>query len=240
MRVLPCLIALVTLTSVAAAHETRRMTLPDGTGLDYVLVLPEGYDPSQKYEALLAFPGGNQSLSRAQGTVERFWEPEAVKRGVIVVAAAAPSIGRPFFMGESSIALVPDIVATMRSTFPIKDGPIHLGGHSNGGISAFRAAIRYPELFQSMTVIAGVPAEWVDFDRLDRLKGTGMRISMFVGATDFEWREPMTEVRRVMKVLGIEANYVIVPRSGHSLEALSFDRSGPLFDAVVPAPAQQP
>jgi hypothetical protein len=82
-------------------------------------------------------------------------------------------------------------------------------------------------------VLAGVPAE--DFDRLDRLKGTGIRINMFVGFSDLEWREAMTETYAVMKHLGIPANFVVVPRSGHSLEALSFERSGPVFDTVVPA-----
>src|SRR6185436_13461309 len=95
-------------------------------------------------------------------------------------------------VGEGSIALVPDIIAAMRATFAVKDGPMHVGGHSNGGVTAFRAAIRWPEEFTSLTVIAGVPAELVDFSRIDRLKG--MKISMFVGASDIDWKGPMAEV----------------------------------------------
>src|SRR4029077_6907797 len=189
MRLLPFAVAvLVALPAIATAHETRSFTLPDGTTIQYVLVLPDGYDPAQKYGALLASPGGEQTVARAVATVERFWEPEAVKRGVIVVAPAAPTPGRPYYMGEGSVNLIPDIVAAMRAAYPIKDGQMHLAGHSNGGITAFRAAIRWPELFQSLTVIAGVPVERVDFDRLDRLKG--MRISLFVGIADYDWREP--------------------------------------------------
>jgi hypothetical protein len=62
-----------------------------------------------------------------------------------------------------------------------------------------------------------------------------MRINMFVGFSDLEWREAMAETYAVMRHLGIPANFVVVPRSGHSLEALSFERSGPVFDTVVPA-----
>ena len=61
VAVAACLIAPV----VAKAHETRTFTLPDGTSLQYVLVLPDGFDPTQKYEGLLAFPGGDQTISRA-------------------------------------------------------------------------------------------------------------------------------------------------------------------------------
>ena len=239
MRFVPFLAALLlAIPGVATAHEMRSFVLPDGTKLQYVLVLPDGYDPAQKYEALLAFPGGEQTPARAESTVERFWEPEAKKRGVIVVAPAAPSPARPYYMGEGSVNLIPDIVAAMRAAYPIKDGPIHLAGHSNGGVTAFRAGIRFPELFQSLTVIAGVPVELVDFDRLDRLKG--MKVSLFVGASDFDWREPMTVTQATMKDLGIPSTFTIVPRSTHLLEALSFDKSGPLFDTVVPAPAKQP
>jgi hypothetical protein len=46
----------------------------------------------------------------------------------------------------------------------------------------------------------------------------------------------MIETQREMKALGIQSNFTVVPRSGHSLEALSFEKSGPLFDTVVPPP----
>jgi poly(3-hydroxybutyrate) depolymerase len=218
----------------ARAHEARAFAMPDGMSIPYVLVLPDGYDPTRKYEALLAFPGGDQSIQRAISTVERFWEPEARKRGVIVVVPAAPTPGRPFYVGEGSVNLIPAIVDALRATYPVKDGRIHVAGHSNGGVTAFRAAIRWPELFQSLTVIAGVPAEQVDFDRLERLKG--MKIALFVGASDIDWKGPMAETRQVMNQLGIDASFTIVARSGHSLEALSFEKSGPVFDTVVLAP----
>jgi pimeloyl-ACP methyl ester carboxylesterase len=237
MRALILAAALAAGLQFAAAHEFDRVTLPSGSVIDYVLVLPEGYDPARSYEMLLAFPGGDQSLSRAISTVERFWEPEAPRRGVIVVAPAAPSTGRPFFMGEGSIRQVGDLVAALRTRYAVADGKIHLAGHSNGGISAFRAAIRFPELFESMTVIAGVPSEWQDFDRLARLQG--IRINLFVGANDRDWRSAMVVTQERLTELGIASSFTVVPRSGHLLEEMAFDKSGPVFDTVVAAPATE-
>ncbi len=223
----------VAMAGSAGAHETKSFTLADGTVIPYVLVLPDGYDPSMTYAGLLAFPGGDQSLSKAVTTTERFWEPQATKRGVIVVVPAAPSIARPYYMGEGSVLRIPEIIAAMRAAYPIKDGPMHVGGHSNGGVTAFRTAIRWPEEFSSLTVIAGVPAERVDFSRIDRLKD--MRVSMFVGIADLDWKNAMAETQAVMKDLGIASTFTIVQRSAHALEAMSYEKSGPVFDTVVPA-----
>ena len=47
----------------------------------------------------------------------------------------------------------------------------------------------------------------------------------------------MSYVHLVLTEMGIPSTLTVVPRSGHSLEAMSYDKSGPVFDTVVPAPA---
>ena len=60
------------------------------------------------------------------------------------------------------------------------DGKFHLAGVSSGGLGAFRIALEHPELFQSMTVLPGIPPLQREFNEMVRLKG--LRVSMYVGA----------------------------------------------------------
>lgn len=238
MRLLvPLLSLLGLLSSALAALEQGEVALADGTFIHYVVVLPEGYTPTRTYPALLAFPGGSQSIDRAVSTTERFWEFEAKKRGVIVISPAAPSPARPYYVSSDiyeveAIDLIPEFLGAIRSRYSIDPAKIHLAGHSNGGVSAFRLGVRYPELFDAMTVIAGCPAELIDYNRLELLRG--MRISFFVGAIDADWRNCMTITRMRLESLGIPASLVVVPRNGHLVPDLSFQKSGPIFDTVIP------
>jgi poly(3-hydroxybutyrate) depolymerase len=216
---------------IGLADETTSITLPSGATVSYALVLPEPYDPAGSYAALLAFPGGGQRIEAARGTVERFWESEAIRRDLIVVAPAALSPSKFWYTGDDAIALLPELVAALRQHYAIGPGPIHVAGHSNGGISAFRAAVRFPDLFQSLTVLAGWPADPGDFGRLDRL--AGLRIAMFVGERDRDWREPMAFTHARLQKLGIAAEFTVVPGSGHGLEGAAGERAATLFSAIT-------
>ena len=206
------------------AAETKTLQLSDGTEITYALVLPAGFKAESAYPALLVFAGGPQTMNVVSSTLRRFWESEAYRRGLIVVAPAAPT-GQPFF--EDGVAIVAQVLRHIPAAYPIKDGKFHLGGQSNGGVSAFRAAIRYPELFNSLTVLAGFPENDEDFERLDRVKD--LKISLFVGDGDVYWRDGMARTVARLLALGKEAYFEIIPRNGHFLPDLSPER---LFDRI--------
>src|SRR5579871_6472592 len=56
----------------------------------YKVVLPDGYDATRSYPAILAFGGGAQTMSMVDGVLNRNFRAEAEKRGYIVIAPAAP------------------------------------------------------------------------------------------------------------------------------------------------------
>jgi len=68
----------------AHAAELKRVQLSDGTEIEYALVLPARFSEDKRYPAILAFPGGRQTLESVKGGLARFWEHEAAKRGYIV------------------------------------------------------------------------------------------------------------------------------------------------------------
>lgn len=223
----PVAVALVAAT--AHAIEIKRQPLSNGTVIEYALVLPEPFDRSRTYPALLAFPGGRQSIRTARGALRRYWGAEGARRGFIVVSPAAPN-GVSFIDGSER--LVPEFAGHFLAQYRVVDGKFHVAGNSNGGKSAFRVAILYPELFHSITVLAGFPPEYRNASRLRRLRG--IRINMFVGEGDPAWRDPMLETRRLLEALGLDVYFVSLPRNGHFLPDLSFENSGKIFDRILP------
>ena len=61
-----------------------------GTTVHYKTVLPNGYDPTKAYPAILAFGGGPQTMNTVDNILARNFRAEAEKRGYLVVAPAAP------------------------------------------------------------------------------------------------------------------------------------------------------
>lgn len=212
--------------SVEAA-EFKRIRLSDGSDVDYALVLPARFRDDKSYPALLAFPGGPQTLESVKGGLSRYWEHEAAKRGYIVFSPAAPP-GKPFHGRGAD--LVPEFLQRQLAAFKIEGGKFHVAGSSNGGVSAFVAAIRYPELFHSLTALAGFPVEDADFSRLDRLKN--IKVAMFVGASDQYWKEGMEKTRDRLRALGQPVYFEAIPRNGHFLPDLSFENSARIFERI--------
>ena len=211
----------------AGAAEFKQMRLSDGTEIEYALVLPARFQNDKHYPALLVLPGGRQTLESVKGGLARYWEHEAAKRGYIVFSPAAPP-GKPFY--ESGADLVPEFLQQQLAAFKIEGEKFHVAGSSNGGVSAFAVAIRYPQLFHSLTALAGFPVEQVDFNRLDRLQN--IKIAMFVGTGDQYWKEGMEKTRDRLVFLGKRVTFEVIPRNGHFLPDLSFENSSRLFERI--------
>jgi poly(3-hydroxybutyrate) depolymerase len=79
-----------------------------GTTVRYKVILPNGYDPTKAYPAVLAFPGGPQTIDTVEGTVERNWREQAERLGYIVIVPAAPN-GQLFFQ-EGGAKVFPEFL----------------------------------------------------------------------------------------------------------------------------------
>ncbi len=209
------------------AAEYRNLVLSDGSKIEYALVLPANYQTDKAYPAILAFPGGRQSIQSVGGTLERFWEAEAVKRGFIVISPAAPP-GKPFF--EDGADLIPEFLRHFLDAYRIKGSRFHIAGHSNGGVSAFRVAVRNPHMFRSLIALAGFPEFQEDFDRLEQIKE--LDVIMFVGDGDEYWKEGMRKTKDRLESFGTKVYFQIVPRNGHFFPDLTYENSWKIFDHI--------
>lgn len=211
---------------VTAGAPTRvTFTTADGIEIEYVLLVPEGRTPGAPGKVLFAFPPGGQDIDLAERIVVERWQQAALERGYVVVSPAAPSTG--LFFTDESAALVPELLDAIATEYPPEEGRFDLAGVSNGGLSAFAAAIATPERFRSLVVFPGNSPDGGDDPALARLDGLG--VAMFVGADDSGWLDAARSTKTALEVLDIPVELTEVPGEGHIIESLTGDD---LFDAI--------
>jgi enterochelin esterase-like enzyme len=214
-------------TNAAATTDVQHLTFTsaDGTTIDYVLLVPAGRELGQPGKVLFTFPPGGQDLDLTTRIVEDRWRDEALARDWVVVSPAAPKTG--LFYSDASAALVPELLDKIAADYPPENGRFDLAGVSNGGLSAFKAALSYPDRFRSLVVFPGYSQDGGDDPNLSKLKDIG--VGMFVGSEDSGWRTASEQTEQTLKDLGYTVELHVVEGEGHIIESLT---GADLFDAI--------
>jgi len=195
-----------------------------GTFVHYKLVLPKGYDSAKAYPAVLAFPGGPQTYTIVEGTLERNWRTEAERRGYIVVIPAAPD-GDLFF--EEGARVFPEFLTQLLNDFKVAGNKFHIAGMSNGGLSAFHIAASYPLYFWSVT---GFPGYLLD-PTASRVRAlANLCINMHVGELDPDWLSAMKQQSDQFHAQGFTVRFTVEKQQGHRLDTLAGDGAARLFN----------
>lgn len=217
------------LTTARAAPDagqpiTRSFQTSDETELAYLLVRPGTLEEGKAYPVLIALPPGNQKRPMAEWMVRTYWTSEAQRRGWIVVTPIRSGADLLFERARGHFA---ELVEHLRKAFRIEGKKVHLAGVSNGGMSAFRAAISHPDLVHSVLTLPGFPPSEGDFGRLARLKA--IPVTMYVGADD-PWVSQMERTRDELAKAGATVTLTVRSGEGHVLRSLG---GGPtLFDVL--------
>jgi dipeptidyl aminopeptidase/acylaminoacyl peptidase len=196
--------------NAGAKDPTVKTTkLPDGTAIQFIEVLPHDYKRRKDwYPTVLALPPGPQTQEMAEACIER-WRRQWQDAGWIVLAPFAPE-GEPF-VSAGAKHLAP-LVEALANRYAPDGAKFHLFGLSNGGRSAFTAALASPERFHSMVVIPGVPrAE--ETERLAAL--VNLPITLVVGSEDGGWTTASADAVAKLKELGGKAELVVIEGEGH-------------------------
>ena len=211
--------------ATSADLQHLSFTTAEGTVIDYVLLVPPGRATGQPGKVLFTFPPGGQDLDVTTRVVDGRWHDEALARGWVVVSPAAPSTG--LFYDDPSAGLVPELLDKIAADYPPEGGRFDLAGVSNGGLSAFKAALTFPDRFRSLVVFPGYSQDGGDDPNLSKLKDIG--VSMFVGGEDTGWREASEQTEQTLKGLGYTVELHVIEGSGHIIESLT---GADLFDAI--------
>ena len=208
--------------ATANAEVLDKSTVIAGMKVQYRVVLPQPYDPAHAYPGVLAFVGGGQTFEMVKNEVDRTWKPEAERRGYIVILPAAPD-GQLFF--ERGDRIFPQFIEQLLKDYKIEGGKFHIAGHSNGGLSAFHIAAKYPRYFRTLT---GFPGYLPEDENADAIKP--MCIFMHVGERDLEWQGAMEPEMERLRARGFRIQYKIEPKEPHLIQALQGTGVKRLFD----------
>ena len=211
--------------TAAQAEVVKKRDRINGTVVEYLVVLPNGYDPAKAYPAVLAFPPGEQTMSLVEGMVRIVWREHAEARGYIVIEPAAPE-GVRFFQGGDHI--FPAFFDKIQSDYKILDNKFHIAGVSAGGTSAFWIAAQYPEKFWSVT---GFPGRLRDGTPQQLDAFAKMCIHMFVGELDTDsTRNGMQEQAEAFRAKGFHVSFSVEKNEQHVILGLTHEGAGRLFD----------
>ena len=195
-----------------------------GATVHYKVVLPNGYDPAKTYPAVLAFPPGGQDMDMVDATLSGNYRAEAERRGYIVVEPSAPG-GVLFFEGSQKI--FPAFLTKLLADYHVADGKFNVAGNSNGGLSAFLIASKYPQYFVSVTGFPGfldnaAPQQTAALSKLC--------IHMFAGELDSGWPEAMRDQAAKFRAAGYNVTFVLEPGQPHVIRTLTGSGAARLFD----------
>jgi poly(3-hydroxybutyrate) depolymerase len=212
---------LVSIPASATVQEhTKKIA---GMTVEYKVVLPDGFDASKTYPAIIAFGGGPQTMNTVDTILARNFKEEAEKRGYIVFALAAPE-GELFFEGGEKI--FPDFLKAVLGEYKVEGGKFHIAGVSNGGISALHLAAQNPEYYLSATAFPGFMWEAT---KAKMQAVSKMCVFMYVGENDeYRWHEV-----EYLNSLGTVARYTVEKGQPHRIETLAGAKAARLFDGFA-------
>ena len=224
----------LTIARPASAEMIEKSGTFGGLKVTYKVVLPEKYDPARAYPAVLVFTGGPQTLQMAGSTLETDWRAEAERRGYIVISPGSPN-GELFFEGADRI--FPAFLDAILRDYKIRDGKLHIAGHSNGGLSAFHVAARHPTYFSTVTGYPGL-LDGPDVARAQAIKP--MCLFMHVGDQDGGWMSAMQAEAKDLTQKGFRIRIAVEKNQIHRLKAAEINLSSRLFDEIESCPSLAP
>lgn len=208
-------VILMALAARSASAEVLEKTKNiAGTEIHYKVVLPNGYDPTKAYPAILAFPPGPQTMETVDATLKGIWRDQAERQGYIVISPAAPD-GQLFF--EDGAKVFPEFLIKLLSDYKILDNKFHMAGVSNGGLSAFHIAASYPQYFWS---VSGLPGFLIDPTSARVHALAKMCINMYAGELDSDWLESEEKQAAQFKAQGFTVEFSEEKGQSHVLQTL--------------------
>lgn len=187
-----------------------------GKNIDYVTITPRGFRIGDVAPVFFALPPGGQGIDITRDVATGVYMNQAVTRGWVVVTPASPG-GR--WYDNDNTAVVPEFISWINAWVTIEGGRPHIGGMSNGGLSAFHIALQYPSQFRSLLAFPGFPQTEDDQDALATLADIPVRL--WVGGEDADWLTSMETTAQELRTVGGDIELWVLRGESHVLQSTS-------------------
>ncbi len=144
MRAILAVMGLVMSLGIFAQDMAR---LPDGSSLQYYFTLPDNMESEAPLAVIMG--GGPGTVRIALSTFQSLGQ-EFAARGWAVATPVSPN--SQSFFGTNGL-LVSQLIDLLKQRPDVADGPVLLGGISNGGISSLEIANRDPGAYLGVVAV---------------------------------------------------------------------------------------
>lgn len=212
-------------TDIELLRNNGHITLPkayhydrivhNGIVVKYHVILPNDYNKSKAYPAMLAYPPGSQESTSANWALAEFWGEAARTKGWIIVVPVAPGNG---WINHPSHHALNDLLKTVKEKHKIEGGKFHMLGFESGARPAATFALMSKQYFQSLTTISSYA--WDRWDDED-LKGFNiMPVKIIVGSADAYGLEVAQRVERLFDMFNVKYDLETIPNEQRHLPSL--------------------
>ncbi len=232
---------LVSVFSVSIAHAQRQDTddealvtdprvqhrhyqFPDtNERIPYALFVPDSYDASRPAPLIISLHGLGRSYDWLMG-YHGFLDAAEAGGHIVVTPLGYIRRGwygsRPLEEGlntaQRSEQDVMNVMEQVRNEFKIDENRIYLWGHSMGGAGTWHIAMKNPDLFAGLAVVAAAPLQDLNPAELAVIK----HVPVLVMHGDNDETVPVSLAQKwvaAMKILGMQHIYIEVAGGDHSL-----------------------
>ena len=134
----------------------QKLDLGDGQSIEFLLYLPEDYDPDKKFPFMLFLHGRGES-NGPLAIVKKWGPPRIVDEGKSMpYIIASPQCPRTSFWSQAGEQeKLVKLLEHLEKSYPIDAGRIYLTGLSMGGFGSWTLAATHPDKFAAVVPICG-------------------------------------------------------------------------------------
>lgn len=195
--------------------HTRRVEA-DGGGRNYSVYVPEGYDASKSYPAILFLHGAGERGDDGVITAQVGLGPAIVQRGGVPAIVIFPQARKTWQADSEDAAAALKALDDVSKAYNVDPKRVVLTGLSMGGMGTWSIAAAHPEKFAAIVPVCG-PGK-----PEDAKKYLGIPVKGFVGDADSpRLHLGMRAMIEALRAAGADPGYVEYRSVGHN----SWDRA---------------